>query len=356
METIRFDLPQSEIPTSWYNIQADLPEPLPPVIHPGRMDPIGPDDLAPLFAMELIKQEVSQEREIPIPGTDPRDLRPVASDPAVPGAAPGAGARYAGAALLQVRGRLARGLAQAQHRGRAGLLQPRGGGDAAHHRDRRGTVGQRAGHGRRLPGRRLRGVHGAGLLRRQAVPALDDGGVRRQRHRQSVERDQRRPAGAGVTARFARLPRHRHLGGGGGRGHQRRQQEVLPGLGPQPRAHAPDRDRPRGAGAIRARRRLPGRHGGLHGRRLLVRGIHLPVRTGQAPRAARHALRGGRAHGRAQPDRRPVPLRLRGRRGHYAAHQDVHPRPLVRAGAHSRRRATLPRHGAADLPPVRPGA
>ena len=65
METIRFDLPQSEIPTSWYNIQADLPEPLPPVIHPGRMEPIGPDDLAPLFAMELIKQEVSEEREIP---------------------------------------------------------------------------------------------------------------------------------------------------------------------------------------------------------------------------------------------------------------------------------------------------
>ena len=37
------------------------------MIHPGRMGPIGPDDLAPLFAMELIKQEVSQEREIPIP-------------------------------------------------------------------------------------------------------------------------------------------------------------------------------------------------------------------------------------------------------------------------------------------------
>ena len=67
MEMTRFDLPQTEIPTSWYNIQADLPEPLPPVIHPGRMDPVGPDDLAPLFAMELIKQEVSQEREIPIP-------------------------------------------------------------------------------------------------------------------------------------------------------------------------------------------------------------------------------------------------------------------------------------------------
>jgi len=63
----RFDLDQAAIPTSYYNIQADLPEPLPPIIHPGRMDAIVPDDLAPLFPMELIRQEVSQEREIPIP-------------------------------------------------------------------------------------------------------------------------------------------------------------------------------------------------------------------------------------------------------------------------------------------------
>ena len=63
----RFDLPQSAIPTRWYNIQADLPRPLPPVLHPGTRQPIGPADLAPLFPMELIKQEVSQERFIDIP-------------------------------------------------------------------------------------------------------------------------------------------------------------------------------------------------------------------------------------------------------------------------------------------------
>ena len=63
----RFDLPQSAIPTRWYNIQADLPRPLPPVLHPGTRQPIGPADLAPLFPMELIKQEVSRERFIDIP-------------------------------------------------------------------------------------------------------------------------------------------------------------------------------------------------------------------------------------------------------------------------------------------------
>ena len=60
-------LTEKDIPKFWYNIQADLPEPLPPVLHPGKGQPIGPDDLAPLFPMELIMQEVSQEREIEIP-------------------------------------------------------------------------------------------------------------------------------------------------------------------------------------------------------------------------------------------------------------------------------------------------
>jgi tryptophan synthase beta chain len=63
----RFDLPQSAIPRRWYNVQADLPRPLPPVLHPGTHAPVGPADLAPLFPMELIKQEVSQERYIDIP-------------------------------------------------------------------------------------------------------------------------------------------------------------------------------------------------------------------------------------------------------------------------------------------------
>jgi tryptophan synthase beta chain len=67
MERTIYDLDQRDMPTQWYNIQADLPKPLPPVLHPGTGKPIGPEDLAPLFPMELIKQEVSTERWIEIP-------------------------------------------------------------------------------------------------------------------------------------------------------------------------------------------------------------------------------------------------------------------------------------------------
>src|SRR3712207_28859 len=63
----RYLLQEKDIPTSWYNLNADLPRPLPPVLHPGTHQPIGPDDLAPLFPMAVIAQEVSTERYIPIP-------------------------------------------------------------------------------------------------------------------------------------------------------------------------------------------------------------------------------------------------------------------------------------------------
>jgi tryptophan synthase beta chain len=66
-DSIKYTLDEEQIPKTWYNIAADLPEPLPPVLHPGTGQPIGPDDLAPLFPMALIQQEVSQEREIEIP-------------------------------------------------------------------------------------------------------------------------------------------------------------------------------------------------------------------------------------------------------------------------------------------------
>ena len=66
-ETIKYTLDEDRIPKSWYNLAADLPVPLPPVLHPGTHQPIGPGDLAPLFPMALILQEVSTEREIEIP-------------------------------------------------------------------------------------------------------------------------------------------------------------------------------------------------------------------------------------------------------------------------------------------------
>ncbi|MGZ8231207.1 MAG: TrpB-like pyridoxal phosphate-dependent enzyme [Burkholderiales bacterium] len=66
-DTVKYVLEESRIPKTWYNMQADLPKPLPPVLHPGTQRPVGPDDLAPLFPMSLIEQEATTEREIEIP-------------------------------------------------------------------------------------------------------------------------------------------------------------------------------------------------------------------------------------------------------------------------------------------------
>ncbi|MCY7418159.1 MAG: TrpB-like pyridoxal-phosphate dependent enzyme, partial [Chloroflexi bacterium] len=67
MQQTKFILPEDRIPRAWYNIAADLPTPPPPPLHPGTGQPIGPADLAPLFPMALIGQEVSAERDIEIP-------------------------------------------------------------------------------------------------------------------------------------------------------------------------------------------------------------------------------------------------------------------------------------------------
>jgi tryptophan synthase beta chain len=67
VEQTKFLLAESELPRRWYNIAADMPNAAQPVLHPGTGEPVGPDDLAPLFPMELIGQEVSQDAEIDIP-------------------------------------------------------------------------------------------------------------------------------------------------------------------------------------------------------------------------------------------------------------------------------------------------
>src|SRR5262245_14496417 len=67
MDETKILLSEGEMPTHWYNLVADLPQPPAPVLHPGTGQPIGPADLAPLFPMALIAQEVSGERYIEIP-------------------------------------------------------------------------------------------------------------------------------------------------------------------------------------------------------------------------------------------------------------------------------------------------
>lgn len=67
MESKKFVLPESELPRQWYNIMPDMPTPMEPPLHPGTGQPVRPEDLAPIFPMPLIEQEVSQAREINIP-------------------------------------------------------------------------------------------------------------------------------------------------------------------------------------------------------------------------------------------------------------------------------------------------
>jgi tryptophan synthase beta chain len=66
-DRVKYLLDEHDLPRYWYNIAADLPRPLPAVLHPGTQQPIGPEDLAPLFPRAVIEQEVSTEREIEIP-------------------------------------------------------------------------------------------------------------------------------------------------------------------------------------------------------------------------------------------------------------------------------------------------
>jgi tryptophan synthase beta chain len=67
MDCKRVFLSEKELPTAWYNLQADLPKPVPPPLHPGTKQPLAPADLEPIFSKALIGQEVSRERWIEIP-------------------------------------------------------------------------------------------------------------------------------------------------------------------------------------------------------------------------------------------------------------------------------------------------
>jgi predicted alternative tryptophan synthase beta-subunit len=104
-DTVKYLLDESRIPKFWYNLIADLPSPPPAVLHPGTLQPVGPGDLEPLFPMSLIMQEVTGEREVEIPEPVREVYKPMAADAALSRAAIGEGARYAGAHLLQIRGR-----------------------------------------------------------------------------------------------------------------------------------------------------------------------------------------------------------------------------------------------------------
>ncbi len=179
--TTKFTLDESEIPRAWLNIVPALPSPPPPALHPGTLQPAGPDDFAPLFPMDLILQEVSQESyiEIPEPVLDVYRLwRPTPL--------------FRAHRLEKALGTPAHIYYKYEGTSPAGSHKPNTAVPQAYYNAKAGVkkltteTGRRAvGHGARLRLRavrpRVRGLAGACVLRREAVPPADDGDVRRHR-------------------------------------------------------------------------------------------------------------------------------------------------------------------------------
>ena len=171
---MRWNLPQDRIPEAWFNVAPHLPQPLRPPLHPGTKEPVGPDDLAPLFPMALIGQEMTAEPWVDIPGQVLDVLRLWRPTPLVR-AERLEQALGTPADLLQGRIGLACGLAQTEHGRSPGVLQQCRRSKAAHHRDRRGPMGERSCF-RYMPFRHgMQGLYGEGLVRAEAVPQGDDG-------------------------------------------------------------------------------------------------------------------------------------------------------------------------------------
>ena len=240
------------------------------------------------------------------------------------------------------------GLAQAQHRGAAGLLQPRGGRAQARDRDRRGPVG--LGARVRLPadGHGVRGVHGRLELRPEALPPLDDGGVGRDRAPQPV-RTRPRPGRAQAshpTGSLGIAISEAVEVAAGDEGTNYALGSVL--------NHVLLHQTVVGQESV-AQMEKAGEYPdvviGCVGGGSNFAGITAPFVRANLRDGKQHALRGRRAGRLPDPHARRVPLRLRRHDGHDAADADVHARPRLRAAAGARRRPALPRRRAARVRP-----
>ena len=175
------------------------------------------------------------------PRAGTRRLPAVAPDAALPRTAAGARARYSGAHLLQVRGRLARRLAQAQHRRAAGVRERPGGNQEADDRDRRRPVGFVA-RLRLQPVRtRVRGLHGRLELRPEALPPLDDADLGRRGAPLAEHADRGGPGSRSTrpVRSASRSPRR-------SRSPPSARHELRARVGAEPRTAAPDGHRPGG--------------------------------------------------------------------------------------------------------------
>ena len=272
------------MPTQWYNIVPDLPAPPPPPLHPGTLQPVGPEDLAPLFPMDLILQEVTGERYVDIPGEVLDVYRLWRPSPL-----------YRAHRLEKALGTPARIYYKYEGVSPAGSHKPNTAVPQAFYNAKAGVrkLTTETGAGQwgtalafacALFGAGVRGVAGRRVLRPEAVPAHDDRDVRRHGAPLAVTADRVRPRAAEDRPGPPRLAGHRDLRGGRGgravRGHQ-----VRARLGAQPRAAAPDDHRRGGAAAAGDGRRDAGPARRLHRRRLQLRrpGVPVPAREAGRP-------------------------------------------------------------------------
>ena len=282
----KFVLDEERIPKAWYNIAADLPVPPSPPLHPGTGQPIGPADLAPLFPMALILQEVSQDREVEIP--EPireayqlyrpsplyraHRLEAALGTPAhiyykYEGVSP-AGSHKPNTAIPQAWFNKQEGVDRLATETGAGQWGSALSFAAALFGLEVKVYMVRASYDQKPYRRMLMETYGASVVR-QPQPG-----------------HQLRPQGARRDPGLARLAGHRDQRGRRGRRDPRRHQ-VQPGLGAQPRAPPPDGDRPGvdradgdgGRGARRDHR--------VRRRRLELRRPDVPVGRPQAARRRR---------------------------------------------------------------------
>ena len=311
-------------------------------------EPAGPDDLTPIFPMGLIDAGgLAASREVAIPDAGPRRLPAVAPDAAVPRAPPRAGARHPRAHLLQVRGRLARRLAQAQHRGRRRPTRTR--------RPASSKLATETGAGQW--GSAL--AFACSLFGLECEVFMVGSSYDQKPYRRSMMQTwgatvHRSPSdltqsGRAQAAHPTGSLGHRDLRGGRGRRAGRRTRNYSLG---SVLNHVLLHQTVIGQEAI-AQMELAGDEPdvivGCVGGGSNFAGLALPV---PAPRAARRradALRRRRAGGLPDADPRRLPLRLRRHRRADAADADVHARPRLRAAARARRRAALPRRRADAL-------
>ena len=297
-DQLKYVLDETQIPKTWYNLAADLPQPLPPVLHPGTKQPVGPADLEPLFPMALILQEVSAERTIDIP--EPirdvyrmwrpspliraRRLERALDTPAkiyfkYEGVSP-AGSHKPNTAVPQAWYNKEQGVTRLSTETGAGQW------------------GSALGVCRLAVRPRGHCLSGPRLLRPETLSPRADGNLWRALHRLAVEGDRFRARNPRQEPRQSGLARHRHFRGRGDGG-QGPGGEILARLGAQPRAPASDRQRAGGDQAVRDGGRRPRRGDRLHRRRLELRRARLPV-----PRACSCAAGASAASSRSS--RRPA--------------------------------------------------